>query len=103
MWYWRVIKWSRNLKCRFTQNRKESFDGSVIKSTLCPPFVKGHLYDSSLFVDERGSCNAAFTEPLFIQAFSFTRCHGRFPPVKWEQLLQATSCRTVKSRGRQQY
>jgi predicted helicase len=55
-----IIKWSRNLKRRFEQGRCEAFDESFLKPTLYRPFVKVWLYDSRLFVDERGSCDETF-------------------------------------------
>jgi predicted helicase len=57
------LKWSRNLKRRMTQGRKEPFAESFIRETLYRPFVKQRLYDSSLFVDERGETSAFFPQP----------------------------------------
>jgi predicted helicase len=54
------IKWSRNLKRRFTQGRREEFDDRLIKPTLYRPYVRAALYDSPLFIDERGSCQAVY-------------------------------------------
>jgi predicted helicase len=57
------LKWSRNLKRRMGQGRKEPFAESCIRETLYRPFVKQRLYDSSLFVDERGETSAFFPQP----------------------------------------
>ena len=46
------IKWSRNLKRRFSQNRKETI--GEIGDVNYRPFVRKWHYDSDLFVDERG-------------------------------------------------
>lgn len=54
------LKWSRNLKRRMNQGRMEDFDPEMIKRTTYRPFVKQFLYDSTLFVDERGETSAFF-------------------------------------------
>ena len=46
----------------------------------------------SRFVSRILRCLVTLSEPLLIQVPRFIRWHGWFPP-KWEQLLQATSCR----------
>ena len=56
------LKWSRNLKRRMAQGRTESFDSGLIKSTTYRPFVRQVLYDSRLFVDERGDTSAFFPQ-----------------------------------------
>ncbi|WP_353092821.1 type ISP restriction/modification enzyme [Methylibium sp.] len=49
-----TIKWSRNLKRRHEQGRREPFDpGRLIKATY-RPFCASWLYDSRLFIDELG-------------------------------------------------
>jgi predicted helicase len=55
-----VIKWSRNLKRRFSQGRCESFDAKRIVSAAYRPFHKRYLYDSNLFIDEGGSKTELF-------------------------------------------
>ncbi|MDE2146714.1 MAG: N-6 DNA methylase, partial [Burkholderiales bacterium] len=55
-----VVKWSRNLKRRFSQGRREEFSADFLKGTLYRPFVRLFLYDSPLFVDERGATQQAF-------------------------------------------
>ncbi len=57
------LKWSRNLKRRMAQGRNESFDRGlhqVIRTYR--PFVRQALYDSPLFVDERGDTSAFFPQ-----------------------------------------
>ena len=54
------LKWSRNLKRRMAQGRTEDFDQSLIKPTTYRPFVRQALYDSPLFVDERGDTVSFF-------------------------------------------
>jgi predicted helicase len=55
-----VIKWSRNLKRRLAQGRSEPFDSSQLRPFAYRPFCRRILYDSRLFVDERGSADAMF-------------------------------------------
>lgn len=54
------IKWSRNLKRRFEQKRLERFDKKFIVKALYQPFTKLCLYDSKLFIDERGAASEFF-------------------------------------------
>jgi predicted helicase len=54
------IKWSRNLKRRLAQGRRESFDEARVRTTLYRPFAKRYMYDSVLFIDERGSYDQIF-------------------------------------------
>ncbi|MBE2261162.1 MAG: N-6 DNA methylase [Burkholderiaceae bacterium] len=56
------LKWSRNLKRRMAQGRIEGFDPDLIKPTTYRPFVRQVLYDSQLFVDERGDTSAFFPQ-----------------------------------------
>ena len=56
------LKWSRNLKRRMAQGRTEVFDRKLIKSTTYRPFVRQALYDSSLYVDERGEASVFFPQ-----------------------------------------
>ena len=57
-----VIKWSRNLKRRQAQGRNEHFDESLIKPMQYRPYFSQRLYDSTLFIDERGSADEMFFE-----------------------------------------
>ncbi len=54
------IKWSRNLKRRLSQNKKENFSEDRIKAAFYRPFIKVFLYYSSVFVDECGSNNEIY-------------------------------------------
>jgi predicted helicase len=54
------LKWSRNLKRRMAQGRIEAFDSTNIKPTTYRPYVRQSLYDSTLYVDERGETSAFF-------------------------------------------
>lgn len=56
------IKWSRNLRRRFLQGRREQFDPEFIKPTLYRPYVEALFYDSSLFIDERGACGDVYPQ-----------------------------------------
>jgi predicted helicase len=49
------IKWSRNLKRRLHQGRKEPFQASQIVRASYRPYGRRWLYQSSLFIDEAGS------------------------------------------------
>ncbi len=48
------IKWSRNLKERYNKGLKEVFDEIQIKPFSYRPFYSSFIYDSLLFIDERG-------------------------------------------------
>ena len=52
--YSSIIKWSRNLKRRLEAGKKEEFKTELIKKIDHRPFIKKFIYDSSLFIDERG-------------------------------------------------
>jgi predicted helicase len=54
------IKWSRNLKRRFTQGRREPFDPRRVVRAAYRPYSSPYLYDSDLFVDEGGSKSVMF-------------------------------------------
>jgi len=54
------VKWSRNLKRRSAQGRKESFDAHRIARAAYRPFAKRWLYDSELFIDEGGAKDSMF-------------------------------------------
>ncbi len=49
-----TIKWSRNLKHRFTKKLKEPYLSSRITSYYYRPYFKTNLYLSELFIDEHG-------------------------------------------------
>ena len=49
-----TIKWSRNLKRRLEQGRREPFDARKITRASYRPFSPRWLYQSELFIDEPG-------------------------------------------------
>ncbi len=54
------IKWSRNLKRRHEQGRSESFQEDRIRDYCYRPFARFAIYDSTLFIDERGAADQIF-------------------------------------------
>jgi predicted helicase len=54
------IKWSRNLKRRFSQGKKDDFSIDKIEETYYRPFIKKYFYNSELFIDEKGSSDISF-------------------------------------------
>jgi predicted helicase len=58
--YSKTIKWSRNLKRRFQQGKREGFSDLFIHPCLYRPFTSLAIYDSPLFIDERGAANELF-------------------------------------------
>jgi predicted helicase len=57
-----AIKWSRNLKRRLAQGRREAFDPHRIVSASYRPFSPRWFYQSQLFVDEPGMAASLFPE-----------------------------------------
>jgi predicted helicase len=55
-----TLKWSRNLKRRLAQGRREPFDPGRIRRANYRPFTARWLYQSRLFVDEPGGLDAFF-------------------------------------------
>ena len=60
------IKWSRNLKRRFLSDKMENLSEDFIKIINHRPFIKRYVYDSPLFIDERGQFDSIYA--------SFNRC-----------------------------
>ena len=58
--YTPMIKWSRNLKRSHGRRHTEALNKSYIRPSLYRPYVKTFLYDSGLFVDERGASDEVF-------------------------------------------
>jgi predicted helicase len=54
------IKWSRNLKRRLEQGRREPFARERMREAHYRPFVKKYLYTSDLFIDESGARASMF-------------------------------------------
>ncbi len=59
-WYPDTIKWSRNLKRRLAQNRREPFSRSKLVLANYRPFSPRYLYKSDLFIDEPGLADEFF-------------------------------------------
>ncbi len=57
-----IIKWSRNLKRRLSQQKSEKTDAGNTRTAAYRPFVKTNLYWSPLLVDEQGQAAAMFGE-----------------------------------------
>ncbi len=81
------IKWSRNLKRRYMQGRKEPFDRSRIITAIYRPYHKRYLYDSDLFVDERGAADEMFPHGLENTSIVMTD-----PTAQKPWLVCATKC-----------
>jgi len=58
------VKWSRNLKRRFLQKRREDVCDGQLRPFLYRPFVRKLIYDSTLYVDERGGIDAIFPRSI---------------------------------------
>ena len=71
------IKWSRNLKRRFEQGRRESFDKKRIVRAQYRPFSLRWLYDSDLFIDEGGSKDEIFPLGCTNRAICFSDIGSR--------------------------
>ena len=56
------IKWSRNLKRRFSQGLREKFNKHKIKEILYRPYFKKKLYYSPLYIDEKASSQEFFSK-----------------------------------------
>jgi predicted helicase len=63
------LKWSRNLKRRSQQGKKEPFNAEQIRISNYRPFVRAAFYDSRLFIDERGSVDSIFPSTQHQQCF----------------------------------
>jgi predicted helicase len=71
------LKWSRNLKRRFAQGRREPFEARRIVSAQYRPFVQRLLYDSELFIDEGGSKDEMFPLGCDNEAICFSDIGSR--------------------------
>lgn len=71
------IKWSRNLKRRFSQKRREDFSVERIVCAAYRPFYSPFLYDSELFIDEGGSKGQMFPLGKPNQAICFSDAGSR--------------------------
>ncbi|MDP2337923.1 MAG: type ISP restriction/modification enzyme [Bacteroidota bacterium] len=57
-----VIKWSRNLKQRFSRGLKENYSRELILKFNYRPFTPTFLYHSELFIDEHGLTDRFFNK-----------------------------------------
>jgi predicted helicase len=71
------IKWSRNLKRRFSQNQHEPFQANRIKRSAYRPYSSTFLYDSNLFVDECGLKSVFFPSDKENKAICFSNIGAR--------------------------
>jgi predicted helicase len=74
-----TLKWSRNLKRRLSQERREPFSERRIVEANYRPFTKVLLYKSDLFVDELGHANEFFPRNEPNTAICFTDPHAQKP------------------------
>jgi predicted helicase len=58
------IKWSRNIKEKIKRGAKEYYDAKKIVRIGYRPFIKKWLYNSPIFIDERGNSNDLFGPEL---------------------------------------
>jgi predicted helicase len=67
-----VLKWSRNLKRRLHQKRREAFSANRIVRASYRPYSRRWLYQSTLFIDEAGASAQIFppSSPNFAICFS---------------------------------
>lgn len=66
------IKWSRNLKRRLSQNKKEAWSKNRITTAMYRPFTSRYFYQSALFVDEMGGADLFFPVNSINKAICFT-------------------------------
>jgi predicted helicase len=67
-----AVKWSRNLKRRLAQRRKEPFTTKRIVSSEYRPFTRRELYGSDLFIDENGARSVMFPKDGQNQSICFS-------------------------------
>lgn len=92
-----VIKWSRNLKARQSQNLIEEFDPSRIRKFNYRPFHKPYIYFSNLFIDEHGLMNSLFCKPnraIMVSGFNTTKPYQSLAVNTFASLdyLEKTQC-----------
>jgi predicted helicase len=71
------IKWSRNLKRRLRQKRREQFDLARMAETSYRPYTARWLYQSDLFIDEAGSSAQMFPKGQSNSAICFSDVGSR--------------------------
>jgi predicted helicase len=75
-----TIKWSRNLKRRLKQGRREDFNPKLMQKANYRPFVPRWLYQSSLFIDEAGGVDSLFPVGKRNLAICFSDVGSRTDP-----------------------
>lgn len=74
-----TLKWSRNLKRRLANDWRESFSEKRLVLANYRPFVKQWLYNSELFVDERGDVDAIVRQNQNNPTICFTDPYAQKP------------------------
>jgi predicted helicase len=74
-----AIKWSRNLKRRLSQERREPFSEKRMTLANYRPYSKRWLYKSDLFVDELGHADQLFPKNQSNPTICFTDPHAQKP------------------------
>lgn len=64
------IKWSRNLKTKLKNRKKEEFKAKNVVDCQYRPFVKQALYNSKLLIDERSNSDDLFGAALNYENFT---------------------------------
>src|SRR5665213_3166364 len=74
-----TIKWSRNLKRRLAQSRRETFSEKRLVVSNYRPFTRSWFYQSDLFVDELGKAGVIFPPGQSNPTICFTDPHAQKP------------------------
>lgn len=72
-----IFKWSRNLKRRLGQGRKEAFNTNRIVRASYRPYARRWLYQSDLFIDEAGASAQMFPPDAANVAVCFSDTNSR--------------------------
>lgn len=72
-----IFKWSRNLKRRLHQGRKEAFNPNRIVRASYRPYARRWLYQSDLFIDEAGASGQMFPPGAGNAAICFSDINSR--------------------------
>jgi len=75
-----TLKWSRNLKRRLRQGRREKFNARLLRRANYRPFTLRWLYQSNLFVDEMGGLEVLFPVGKANEAICFSDVGSRTEP-----------------------
>ncbi len=79
--YDQKIKWSRNIKEKLKRGKKEEFSDKKLVKIAYRPFTINWLYNSNIYIDERGNSNEIFGEQLEFPniGFGFTGPNSQKP------------------------